>query len=136
MSFKMFHDLSNPREPNLTDELWEQAGPESADDSPEYRRGHPRRRTETPLDLDADGRTLLAKGINVARDSMCIFSREPVRGYSRIRVRAAVPQGTWCEAGVIHCTETFGGYKVGLVFGERIDYRPLDNLRAGGIMRS
>ena len=132
MPFEMIHDFGGPREePNLTDELWEQAGPESTDNSPEYRRDCPRRRIEISLDLDVGGKMLLARSRNVGEDSMGVFSRNFVQA-ARVRVRVAIPQSMWYEACVVHCTETIGGYKVGLVFGDRIDYTPLDGLRVTG----
>lgn len=132
MPFKMIHDFSGLREePNLTDELWGQAGPESTDGSAEYRRDCPRRCIGASLDLEVGGEMLLAKCRNVGEDSMSIFSRQFV-GTHRVRVRIAMPQGMWHEACVVHCTETIGGYKVGLVFGDRIGYTPLDGLRVTG----
>ncbi len=53
------------------------------------------------------GRTL-----NVGADSLAVVCREPISTGSRVKV--TLPSGKFCEADVIHCTQTIGGHKIGM----------------------
>ena len=80
----------------------------------EYRRSSKRRTSAVPLEVEANGKTLVATIVNVGPDSLCVKVREDIHA-TTIRVRQACKDDApWCSAEVIHCTETLGGYKLGL----------------------
>ncbi len=102
------------RRSDLTQEMYE-AGPRAEPRAKEHRREVARRSGSTPLEIEADGRNLVAIFVNVGPDSLCVRVRKEVRAGSRVRVRKACEDGApWHGAEVIHCTETMIGFKLGL----------------------
>ncbi|MHC4442610.1 MAG: hypothetical protein ACYTBZ_21315 [Planctomycetota bacterium] len=71
---------------------------------------------QEPLDLEIGGERYpsIAVARDVGTDAIGITSNMPIEEHSRIRVRRALTLGQWSEASVIHCTETIGGYQIGL----------------------
>ena len=107
---------SNDRQPdNLAGQLYDEADAETGARADEWRRSSPRRTSDAPLEVRANGRILTAVAVNVGPDSLCVRVREGVREGDAIRVRRAYEDGApWYGAEVVHCTETLGGYKLGL----------------------
>lgn len=99
---------------NLAQELYDEAGINAEPKAPEYRRSKARRSSGALLEVDGNGKTLVATIVNVGPDSLCVRVREDIHA-TRVRVRRACEDGAlWHGAEVIHCTETLGGYKLGL----------------------
>lgn len=101
----------------LASDLYAQAGPGSEEPAPgEWRRGAGRRVIRVPVEIECPGkRAMRAHTLNVSPDSMCVLSRDRLGAHERVRVRLAhEPGAAWHAAAVVHCTETVGGFKVGL----------------------
>ena len=100
---------------NLTQELYDAAGAKAEPRADEWRRSSARRTSPIPLEVDLDGKILVAIIVNVGPDSLCVKVREDIRVGSRVRVRKACEEGVlWHGAEVLHCTETIAGFKLGL----------------------
>jgi len=84
----------------------------------EYRRGEARLDARAPVDVVVLRTTASAaqpvrgRTLNVASDSLAVVCRQPVSAGSRVRV--TLPSGRFCDADVVHCTQTVGGYKIGM----------------------
>ena len=105
---------------NLARELYEESDdPEDA--HVKTRRKEVRRVTpDEPIDLEIDGKVyrFTAEARDAGTQSIGIVSKMPIKDGSYIRVRRASTEGEWNEAQVIHCTDTVGGYKIGLQIRE------------------
>ena len=105
----------------ITRELWEQivsaCRPEQAS---EYRRKRARRPgTLGPVELafDQGGRVVVQTGslLNVSSNGVMIKQREEISSDTTVMMRATPCGETAVLKGrVIHCTETVGGFKVGV----------------------
>jgi hypothetical protein len=59
---------------------------------------------------------LNSRGQNVSETGLCIVSRSRIDLYVEVRLRpdcADAPQ-EWLNGRIIHCTQTVGGYKIGI----------------------
>lgn len=106
---------NNDEQPdNFVKRLYDDAGPKAAPRAPEYRRSPARRTSDVPLEVEANGKVLTATIFNVGPDSLCVKVREDIHAET-VRVRQACEDDApWYDAKVVHCTETLGGYKLGL----------------------
>lgn len=97
-------------------ELVEQGSLQDA--PPEWRRGEARLDICVQVEVKVLRTTALSpqpvggRTLNVASDSLAIVCRTPIAAGSRVRV--ALPSGRFCEADVVHCTQTVGGFKIGM----------------------
>lgn len=59
-----------------------------------------------------------AKGYNVSASGLGLLSHTPIAADTPVWVKCDQNEGDecWLEAVVAHCTQTVGGYKIGLVF--------------------
>jgi hypothetical protein len=88
--------------------------------TPEHRRSNCRRDTAfgmAELVFTLDGRQMQRSGrvLNISPGGLMVKQREPVTGGTRVLVKIACEDGELVLAGcVVHCTETVGGYKLGV----------------------
>ena len=105
----------------LAGELWQEAGPGSEEPSPpEWRRDSPRRLVHQAVDIRHRGGRAYGHARNVGPDSMCVVAKQRLQCGSAVQVRRAYTDGAeWSRMTVVHCTDTIGGYKVGLASDDR-----------------
>ncbi len=90
---------------------------ERSEDAPqdEWRRSDARRELWELVDIEVERRVIKASARNVSPDSLGVICKKRIAIYANVRVRLA-SGGEWSDAQVAHCTETVGGFKVGLKF--------------------
>jgi len=105
----------------LAGELWQEAGPGSEEPSPpEWRRDTTRRLFQQAVDIKHRGGQAYGQVRNVGPDSMCVVTKQRLRCGSVVQVRRAYTDGAaWSRMTVVHCTDTVGGCKVGLMSDDR-----------------
>lgn len=98
-------------------ELAEQGVPQEA--PPEWRRAEARAGVCVSVDVDVLRTTaattpaaMRGRTLNMSSDSLAVVCRTPIVAGSRVRV--TLLSGRSCEADVVHCTATVGGYKIGM----------------------
>jgi len=98
----------------LLEQLWD-AG--SVPGHPEWRRASARREISAPVKLSTGGTTCTGRtlNVNVAPESLCVFSRERIQAGSGVAICADGQgwRGEW-RGRVVHCTQTVGGWKLGI----------------------
>lgn len=97
----------------LLQRLWD-AG--SAPDGLEQKRAAGRRAISIPVKLSAGDTTCTGRTLNVTPESLCIFSRNGIRAGTVVAIYADGQgwHGEW-RGRVVHCTQTVGGWKLGLL---------------------
>jgi len=106
---------------NLANELYKEAGPGSEEPGPnEWRRGSRRRGIQVPVDIRIGSDEICGHVRNAGPDSLCVVVRQRLRAGLAVMVRRAYADGAeWSAMRVVHCTDTVGGSKVGLVADNR-----------------
>ncbi len=82
----------------------------------EWRRAEARKCSMEPIDLEFNGQTMMATAYDASPHSLGVRTKQKVPAGSLVRVRISCEEGDWCTAKVVHCTDTFGGYRIGMVF--------------------
>ncbi len=101
-------------------DLWlARAEPLRTDHDPPRRRHQPRALTDDHFlirPLQEDFPETSAKGLNISAGGLGLFCRRaiPCDYFVAVRLDEDEVDPTWVPASVIHCTQTLGGYKVGL----------------------
>jgi len=81
---------------------------------PEWRRSELRLEVRAPLELTVNSLVISSYTLNVALNSMCVFSRTNIIAGSIVSVSSPHYDKEWCGR-VVHCTQTVGGWKIGIV---------------------
>lgn len=59
-----------------------------------------------------------ARGFNISAGGLCVISRHAIHGGVPVLIHSesSKDDDPWIGASVVHCTQTLGGYKIGLRF--------------------
>jgi len=65
-----------------------------------------------------DSHELCARGYNICADGLCVIVHQPLPVDAHVAVQSDTADAgdPWIPAVVMHCTQTVGGYKLGLRF--------------------
>lgn len=99
------------RRKSLTSQLYEllDKGPNK-----EWRRSDSRIEIREAIEVEYNGDVLFGHTVNISSTGLCIFLRQTLEPRTEIKIRLTDHGSEWEPCRVTHCTQSLGGFKVGV----------------------